>query len=82
MSKLPQQPSAARAHGGADDEFLFAARHPRQDQVGDIGAGDQQHEGGRPQQDQQHGPRLLGQIFAERVTRCAVKPSRSGYDFG
>ena len=63
--KLPQKASAARAHGGADDQFLLAARHTGEDQVGDVGAGDQQHEGGGSQEDQQHGLGLLDQILAE-----------------
>ena len=57
--QLAQQAAAAGAHRGADHQFLFAPRHARQDQVGHVGAGDQQHEGRRAQQRQQQGPRVL-----------------------
>ena len=42
--QLPQQPAAARAERGADRQSPVACRGPREQQVRDVRAGDEQHE--------------------------------------
>ena len=50
--KLAEQPSHARADSGAHRDLAAADFRAGQQQVGDVDAGDQQHEYHRAQQDQ------------------------------
>ena len=59
--QLAHQPAAPGPQGGAHGELAVAAQHPRQRQVGDVGAGQQQHQAGRAEQQPQDRPRVGGQ---------------------
>ena len=50
--QLADDAAAAGADGGADGDLARAAGGARQQQVGDVGAGDQQHAADRAQQDE------------------------------
>ncbi len=50
--QLADDAQAARAQRGADGDFLFAGGGAREQQVGDVGAGDQQNQRDRAEQDQ------------------------------
>ena len=63
--ELPQQAAAARAEGRPEGELALAPAHPRHGEVGDVGARDEQHEGGGGEQDQQRGAGLARQLFGE-----------------
>ncbi len=67
--QLAEQPSGAGPHRGADSEFAFTARHAGQNQVGHVGARDQQNECRRPKQGPQEWPRVVREFFAE-CQRC------------
>ena len=71
--ELANQLPASGAERGADGQLPLAPQQPRQREVGDVRAGDQQHETGRAQQDQQQRPRLARQLVAHRQV-VAVKP--------
>jgi hypothetical protein len=43
-TRLPHDPDAGRAKRNTDRELLLALEGARQQQVGDVGAGDQQYE--------------------------------------
>ena len=65
--QLAHQPLPARAERGADGDFLLPAGGARQQQVGDVGAGDQQHE-----------RRRSPAAPAPRAARCRRPDSSSG----
>ena len=52
--------AAVRAHGGAHSHFYLPRIRARQQQVGDIGACNQQHEGNGPYQHDQAGFEIRG----------------------
>ncbi len=64
-----QQRAAQRAGAGAqrraDGQFAFAADGARENQVGDVGAGDDEDQAGRGEQHQQHGPRAGRNLVAQ-----------------
>ena len=62
--QLTNQAAAPGAERRAHGELAIAAQQARERQVGDVGAGDQQDEPGRPEQDQQHRPRVARQLLA------------------
>ena len=53
--------AARRAEREADRDLLLPARRPREQQRGDVGAGDQQHEADRAEQHEQRGPHVADQ---------------------
>ena len=65
--QLADQALAPGAHGGAHGEFLAAREGARQQQVGQVGAADQEHaEGGAEQGGEQHA-RTPGEFVAQGV---------------
>ena len=60
--QLPDDPRAAGAERDAHRDFLLAADRAREQQVGDIGARDQQHQRDGAEQHQQRGPDVLHQL--------------------
>ena len=56
VSSWRRDPRAARAERLADRDLLPPRRGPREHQVRDVRAGDEQHEADRPEQDQQRLP--------------------------
>ena len=64
--QLRQETSATGAERRPERQFPLASQHPGQREVGDIGAGDQQHQGSGAQQNQQHRTGVAGQLLAER----------------
>ena len=64
--ELPDHRPAARAQRGAERELALPDRRPHQQQVGDVGAGDHQHETDRAEQDQQRGPGMLDDVLLQR----------------
>ena len=71
--RLADQRPTAAAHRGAYREFPFAQGGAHQQEVGDVGAGDQQEEDHRAHQGQQRGAHLLDymrvhRLEADRVT--------------
>jgi hypothetical protein len=85
--QLPHDPAAARAHCRSHRQFLRAHRTARQQQVGDIAAGDQQHQADGTEQDEQllaivadevageveHRGAALGQIVGMRLPQLLGK---------
>ena len=59
--ELPDQPAATGAQRRAQRQLAVPAQHPRQRQVGDVGAGDEQDQAGDAEQDQQQVARPFGQ---------------------
>jgi hypothetical protein len=57
------------AEGGANGDFLPPAGSARQQQVGDVGAGDPEQQRDRPQQHQQRLPDVAHQLVLERKQR-------------
>ena len=81
--KLPDNPAASGSHRGANRNFPFPARRARQQQIGDIRAGDQQHEADRTQKNQQRIPHaahddVLQRLYAESSPlRSIIRPLAS-----
>ena len=66
---LAQQPAALRAERGAQAQLALAHRAARQQQVGDVDAGDQQHEQHRAAEDEQRRADLLDGLLVNRHQR-------------
>ena len=64
--QLPHQPLPARAERGSDRHFLLARRRPREKQVGDVGARDQEDEGHRPEQHEHGASDVADDLLEER----------------
>ena len=81
QQRPPQRP-LARAERRADRQLPFAPHRARQDQVGDVRAGDDEHQRRRRQQHQQHGPRRRGDLIAQahRVDPEVCRPSDTPRD--
>ena len=76
--ELPDQPLASRADRGPHRQLLPAVQRAREQEVGQVGADDQQHAEGRPAQRQHRDARVLGEVDAEvvhRRRRCSRSPS-------
>ena len=56
----------ARAERGAQGELRAPRGAPHQQQVGDVGAGDEQHQPDRAEQDQQRRPGVLHDVVVQR----------------
>ena len=63
---LPDEPRPPRAHGCPHHELAPARRGACEQQVGDVRAGDQQHECDGPEQHQQRLPRIADHNFLDR----------------
>ena len=59
--QLSHEAAAAGAERRAKGEVVFAAGQPREHQVGDVRAGDEQDEGDRSHQDRKRRPHVAGQ---------------------
>ena len=55
----------AGAERGAHGQLAFAAHRARQDQVGDVRAGDDEHDGGRGEQHEEDRSRRRGDLIAQ-----------------
>ena len=73
--ELAREASAARAERRAHRELLASPRGPRQQQVRDVGAGDEQHARGYAQQQQERGARACRAVPRRAARR--VRPGRS-----
>ena len=62
----PPQRAGGGAERGAHRQFPLAAHRARQDQVGDVRAGNDEHDGGGRQQHQQNRPCRRRDLIAER----------------
>ena len=60
--ELPNDRRARRAERGANADFLRAMRRAVEQQVGDVGAGDEQHEEHGAEHREQQLPRLLADV--------------------
>ena len=74
--KRAAQRTGACAERGAHGEFVFAANGARQNQVGDVRAGDDEDEPGRRQQHQQHGSRP--EVIWSRRSTASMRESAFG----
>ena len=59
--------AASCAQGGAHSDFAVAGRGARQQQVGYVGACDQQNQADRPQQDQHRRAEISGDRIRQRI---------------
>ena len=66
--QLADDARAAGAERAPNGNLALADRRSREQQVGDVGTGDQQHEADRGEQRQQRGTYVADQIVAERIT--------------
>ena len=70
--QLAEEPPRARAEGGADRELALAAHAAREDEVGDAGAGHQQQQADRSEQQQQRPARVAHHLVLERADEGAA----------
>ena len=56
----------AGAERGSDRQLALTRRRAGQEQVGDVGAGDEEHERDRPGEHEQRRAHVAGQLFAKR----------------
>ena len=73
---LPEQPAPTGAERGADREIALAHDRSRQQQVRDVGAGDQEQQRGGREQHPQPARRILGDHLMERPRRKRVLVDR------
>ena len=64
--QLPEQPAAAGPHRHADRELTLTRRRTRQQQVGDVRAGDQQHQADRTEQHEERPLHVTDDHVAQR----------------
>ncbi len=67
--QLPDHPCPARSQCRANRKFALASRRSHQQQVGHVGAGNQQHQAHRSQQNQQRRPRIPHNRIPQRLNR-------------
>src|SRR5712692_890638 len=60
--ELAEQADAIGAHGGAHAEFAFAADHAREVEVGNVGAGDEEHESCGGEEEEHGGLGVAGEF--------------------
>ncbi len=70
--ELAQQAPPRRAQGEADRDLPLPVGGPGQQEVGDVGAGDQEDEGDRPEQQHQRRPQLAHDRVEERLEGHAL----------
>ena len=78
VRQLPDHAALARAHGGANGHLSAARRGAGQQQIGDVGAGDQEHKADRAQQHQESGPHVPHDFLRQRPHVDAVLGIRLG----
>ncbi len=75
---LPDEPAAARAERRAHRRLLLAREPLREQQVRHVGAGDEQHEGDRPGEEEQRRPRAAHDRLLEGLDRHRGGGVRAG----
>ncbi len=65
-NQLADEAPASGSDRGADGHLLLAAYSPRQQQVGHVGAGDEQHQRDRAQQEEQRRSHVLHHLILQR----------------
>ena len=65
--QLPNDAAAAGADRRADRDLALAARGAHEQQVRDVGAGDQQHKADRAQQDEQRRPDVADDLVLQQL---------------
>ena len=70
--QLREYPPATGAERGPERQLALSPHHPGQREIGDVGAGDQQHQPGGAQQDQQHRTGVAGQLLTQRCGEGGV----------
>ncbi len=71
--ELGEQAAAARAERGADRELLLPRLRAREQQVGEVGARDEQHEPDGALQDPERGRHVADDVVLERVVAQPVR---------
>ena len=69
--KLPRNSCAARAERQAHGNFAPPTRSAREQQVGNVGAGNEEHEADSSDQDEKRGTRLPRKLFPQRHRKRA-----------
>ena len=77
--QLADDAAAAGADRGADRDLALPAGGADQQQVGDVGAGDQQHEADRAEQHQQRRPHVPHELSLQRLRRRSRCSRRSAF---
>ena len=62
---------AGCAHGGADGDLFAAREGAGEDEVGDVGAGDEEHEGYGAEHHEESGTNVADGLFAQGFDGCA-----------
>ncbi len=76
--QLPEEPGARGAEGGAQRELLLARRGAREEQVGHVGAGDEEHEADGTQEDEQGPSHVADHEIVEADRREGQRRVRLG----
>ena len=63
---MPDDPAAAGAEGGAERDLLLPNGSAGEEQVGDVGAGDQQHAADGAEENVEAARDVADQVFAQR----------------
>lgn len=67
MSKVRRSANVPRSERSPDREFAFPAHRPRQNQIRDVGAGDNEHQNGSCQQHPKNRPRLGRELIPQQL---------------
>ena len=70
--ELADEPPAAGPQRGADRDLARARRGAGEQQVGDVGAGDEQHEADRAQQEEESRADVAHQLSASEVVTSSI----------
>ena len=61
--ELPKEPTMARAHRGANRHLFVPVLSAREKKIGDVRAGDEQHEAHRPEEHEQRRPHVADDLL-------------------
>ena len=80
--QLPRQAQTACADGFAEGQFAGARGIAGEQETGNVGAGDQQNQGGRCHEDDQCAANISGGVLREKAAEAAMLVLGAGIDFG
>lgn len=83
--QLTHEPASIGPQSTSERQLLVAPQDPGQSEIRDVGAGDQQDQTGSPEQDQEHGPHVLGELLPDILHRgheARVRSIDAGIPFG
>ncbi len=76
--QLPDQIGSRRAERDTDSDFFLARQRPREQQAGNVGAGDPEQQHNRAKENQNRGPDIVYELFVQAANNDRVRRTRIG----